>query len=77
MPLLANGVGLAQPLPDPIVKLIQRFDPELVDMVFRRDRLDGAKPWIFQAASQDDVSVEPMFLQHHGGEAHWNLTKRR
>jgi hypothetical protein len=44
MPLLADGVGFTQPLADPIVELVRRFDSELVDMVSGRDRLDGAKP---------------------------------
>jgi hypothetical protein len=45
--LLADRVGFAQPMADPIVELIRRVDPELVDMVSARDRLDGAKARVF------------------------------
>ena len=73
MPLLANRIGLAEPLVDAIVELIRRFDPELVNVVSRRDRLDSAKPWVFQAASQDHMPVEPVLLEHQAGEAHSDL----
>jgi len=73
VPLLAHGIGLAQPLADSIVELLRRFDPELVDMVSGRDRLDSAKPWILQAPGEDLVPVEPAFLEHHRREAHPDL----
>ena len=57
MSLLADIVALAQPPRDPIVELLRRFDPELVHVVFWRNRLDGAEASIPQPASQDDVPI--------------------
>jgi len=44
MPLLAKRAGPMEPLVDAIVKLIGLLDPELVNLVSGRDRLDGATP---------------------------------
>jgi hypothetical protein len=59
VPLLAHGIGLAQPLADLIVELVRRFDPELVDMVSRSDRLDIAKPRVLQAPGENQMAIEP------------------
>jgi hypothetical protein len=73
--LLAYGVGLAQPLVDPIVEFVQRFDPELVDMISWRDRLDSTKPRVLQAAGEDDVAIEPSLVT--GPHVRAILAKRR
>jgi hypothetical protein len=52
MSLLAYSVGLSQPRANPIVQLIRRFDPEMVNMVAGRSRLDGAKPRVLEAPGE-------------------------
>jgi hypothetical protein len=56
--LLANLIGLGQPGRDLVVDLVQLRQPEMVDVVARRERLDAAEAGVLQPAGQHHVAVD-------------------
>lgn len=75
MKLLADGVRLAQPAGDLCVQLGCGLDAELVNVISRRNRLDGAKAGVLESPCQDHMSVQPTLPQGDGGEAHSDLER--
>jgi hypothetical protein len=75
MALLADGVGLAHPGRELRVDFRQGRDPERVQVIPRRERLDQPEPGVLEAPGQDNVPVDPAAARRHLREGHADLER--
>jgi hypothetical protein len=73
MLLFSHRVCLTHPTLERCVDVARLFEAECMQMISRRERLDLEEPWVFQAAREYDVTVEPPLSRRHLRERHANL----
>jgi hypothetical protein len=73
VPLLTNGICLGEPGTQGVIDVIDRGQPEGVQVISRRERLDGTESRVLQPTREHDMAVEPPPPGRQLGERHANL----
>ncbi len=73
MLLFANGVSLAHPAYEDFVDIRRRLQPERVQMIPGRERLDLPESRMLEPPGEDDMPINPAPPRGELGEGHANL----
>jgi hypothetical protein len=75
MALLTNLIGLSQPGRDFLIYIVNALEPEGMQMISRRERLDAAESGIFEATREHDVAIDPVPSDDERGKTHPDMKR--
>jgi len=73
--LVPYEIGLRQPRAKVGIEVAHLGEPEFVEVIPRRKRLDPAKARVFEASGQDYVPIQPSLPRRDLGERHSHLKR--
>ena len=71
--LSADLVGFGQPRAEVLIDVAQLHEPERVQVIARRERLDAAEARVIETSGQHHVPVQPAAPRRHLREGHPHL----
>src|SRR5215475_8140717 len=73
MPLLPNGVCFGNPAHELCIDFFSSSEPEMVNMVSWRNRVNPEKTWMLRPFRKYEVATQPGLLDRDGHKGHANV----